>query len=231
MCGRYAILEGEGKKAYDQAMRHARDMAALAIRRLKGQANYDVRPTQRAPVVLWDGHDLATVDARWGWQRDFAGGGRIINARWETAALKPTFAQAVRCRRCVVPASAYYEWRRDTEDRPLEKYAFRPSDGSWFCMAGLHEEAGLPDGVEHRFLVLTRPMTKHATIHDRTPVMLADDAARAWLDPGASQEVVRAAAQSMGDDDLVVRPVCAGPNKARPAGPHLLASTGDPWPW
>lgn len=97
-------------------------------------------------------------------------------------------------------------------------------------MAGLFEEANLPDGIEHRLLVLTRPMAKHTAIHDRTPVTLADDAARNRLGPGASQEVVRTASLSMGDDDLVVRPVCSGPDKARPAGPHLPASSGAAWP-
>lgn len=96
--------------------------------------------------------------ARWGWVRDFATGGRIINARWETATEKRTFAEAVERRRCVIPATAYYEWRRDERDRPLEKYAFLPASGGWLAMAGLYEDVPLHEGSERRFLVLTRPM-------------------------------------------------------------------------
>jgi putative SOS response-associated peptidase YedK len=225
MCGRYAI-EGPGTQVFRESVAWAKDQQRLATQRQRmaeaerlGLTGYDIRPTQRCMVIL-PGGTLAV--ARWGWAREFASGGRIINARSETAGLKPTFSEAMRRRRCIVPASAYYEWRRDERDRPLAKYAFRPTDGLLFAMAGLFEQVDTPDGPELRMLVLTRPTVEHQAIHDRTPVMLSDEGERAWLDVGQPAP----AAQALDDHALRPFPVVSGPTKARPAGPHLLEPIG-----
>lgn len=222
MCGRFSNERYRGRTQADE------DAPAIPIRyrayaeRLAERASYDVRPTAVVPILI--GTDV--VDARWGWERAFATGSRIINARWETAAVKPTFAEAVRTRRCVVVATAYYEWRRDERDRPLEKFAFRPLDGQLFRMAGIWEDV---DG-ERRFLVFTRAMQRFVAIHDRTPVMLSAAGEDAWLNPASSSKEVVGAAQGLGDDDLVLRRVPSGPTKAHPAGPHLLEPLDEPWP-
>ncbi len=130
-----------------------------------------------------------------------------------------------------MPATAYYEWRRDEKDRPLSKFAFREIDGGPLLIAGLWEDVEVDGGSERRFLVLTRAMEKFIEIHDRTPVLLSPQAAEAWLDPKASSAEVVEAAASMTDDDLVVRSVVSGPTKAVPEGPHLMESTGEKWPF
>ena len=217
MCGRYVLDPATGKSVPQFPAEPMRRLRFAVDHDLTG---YDIRPTNRCAVVLPRG-ELAT--ARWGWIRDFATGGRIINARWETATEKRTFAQAVEQRRCVIPATGYYEWRRDDRDRPLEKYAFLPAaDDALLAMAGLYEDVTTPEGAERRFLVLTRPMVKHAAIHDRTPVMLSEAGEEAWLDLAAPMGDVLDAARSMGDDDLAVRKVASGPTKAKPAGPWLM---------
>lgn len=233
MCGRYAQLEGAVKAEYLEWLFAERDKHRAALAELRKRASqYDIRPTHVEPIFLSSAGQMGVADARWGWAREFSRA-PLINCRLETVAIKPTFAAAYRSRRCVVPASAYYEWKRDERDRPVPrgKHAFRPLDGGLFLMAGLWEPVDAPNGPEPRFLVITRAMVKHAGIHDRTPVMLTPEAARVWVDPASSGDAVNAATASLGDDDLVVRPVCDGPNKARPAGPHLLESTGEPWPW
>ena len=217
MCGRYVLDPITGKSAPQYPAEPMRRLRFAADHDLTG---YDIRPTNNCAVVLPRG-ELAT--ARWGWARDFATGGRIINARWETATEKRTFAQAVELRRCVIPATGYYEWRRDDRDRPLEKYAFLPANGdTLLSMAGLYEDVTTAEGTERRFLVLTRPMGTYASIHDRTPIMLSEAGEEAWLDPQAPMGDVLDAAQSMGDHDVVPRRVASGPNKARPAGAWLL---------
>lgn len=224
MCGRYALDPATGKSvpAVEQARPAARWLRFAADHDLTG---YDIRPTTLCAVALPQGRLCA---ARWGWARDFATGGRIINARWETATEKRTFAEAVERRRCVIPATAYYEWQRDARDRPVRggKHAFRPIDGGTCAMAGVWEDVTLPEGAgEVRFLVLTRTMVKHAGIHDRTPVMLSNDAIEAWLDPSAPMGDVLDAARSLGDDDLAPYRVADGPTKAKPAGSWLLEPT------
>lgn len=93
------------------------------------------------------------------------------------------------------------------------------------------EQAVDPDSIRVAgFIVLTRAMVRHADIQDRTPVMISSDVAGEWLDPQAAPDAVLSASQSRRDEDLIVRPVCDGPNARSPAGPHLLASTGEPWP-
>lgn len=223
MCGRFVIDPATGKSVPKYPAEAVRRLRFAAEHELAG---FDIRPTSHAAIVL-PGRQLGS--ARWGWARDFASGGRIINARWETAAAKQTFAAAVAQRRCVIPATAYYEWRRDDRDRPLEKYAFLPAaSDAIFAMAGLYEDVVEPAGSERRFLVLTRPMQRHAGIHDRTPVMLSPEAESAWLDPQAATDDVMAAARSLGDDDLVPRRVDNGPTRARPAGPWLLEPIPEP---
>jgi len=101
--------------------------------------SYDVRPTTKVPILMpmLESHGSAQVQAvRWGWRPSWMKG-PLINARWETALEKSTFRQAVRERRCVVPAVAYYEWRRDAKDKPQAKYAFVSAHGQTLLLAGL----------------------------------------------------------------------------------------------
>lgn len=218
MCGRYALVDGKPAQGYDDDHRSRRLYAFAADHHLTG---YDIRPTNRCAVIL-PGSELGV--ARWGWSRDFATGGRIINARWETATEKRTFAEAVERRRCVIPATAYYEWQRDERDRPIKggKHAFRAAVGDLLAMAGLYEDVPGPEGVERRFVVLTRPMVTYAAIHDRTPVMLSEAGEEAWLDPAAPMGDLLDAAGSMGDDDVTPYRVADGPTKARLAGAWLI---------
>lgn len=103
--------------------------------------------------------------------------------------------------------------------------------GRQLLIAGLWEQAKGPDGLERRFLVLTRAMNRYKAIHDRTPVLLTPAAAEAWMDPKAPDREVLEAARSCTDDDLIVRPVVSGPTRAVPEGPHLMESVGEAWPW
>lgn len=128
----------------------------------------EIRPTNPAPVI--DGaHRLRMV--RWGlavsWDTN-----PLINARAETLERKKTFRPLL-ANRCLVPATAYFEWRRDGARRLKNRIA--PADGKLFSFAGL------TDG--ERFTIITcRPTALIAHIHDRMPVILEAEAGAAWLD-------------------------------------------------
>ncbi|MEI7551454.1 MAG: SOS response-associated peptidase [Verrucomicrobiota bacterium] len=123
---------------------------------------------------------------RWGlvpsWARDDRGP-RPVNARAESLATQPAFRQAVRTRRCVLPASGYYEWEH--RGRHKQPWLIRRRDEQAFGLAGLWESWSAPDGtlLETCALVTTRPSASLQRIHDRMPVLLTPEQCEPWLDP------------------------------------------------
>ena len=124
---------------------------------------------------------------KWGWKGPK--GRLVINARSETAETSPMFAESMALRRCLIPASGYFEWEKRADGKV--KQAIAPEAAEGFYLAGLYRfEEGKPV-----FVVLTRdaaPAIRH--IHDRMPVMLSGEAARAWLAPRGDPQAALAAA-------------------------------------
>lgn len=173
---------------------------------------------------------------RWGliphWARDPSIAAKLINARSETAAEKPSFRDAMRRRRCIVPASGFYEWKRaGTRKQP---WYFRPGDASapmaraaaatpgrgTLAMAGLWETWAAPDGdvVETCCLLTTAANGVMAPIHDRMPVLLDDDGIRRWLDPSTTD------AKDLGD---LLRPAPDSTLEAWPVSSAVNAVRND----
>jgi len=150
---------------------------------------FNIAPTQEAPVVRVDEAGRREVAMlRWGlvpsWSRDLATGNRMINARSETASEKPSFRNAFRSRRCVVPASGFFEWKGEPGHK--QPYAITAADQALFAFAGLWEswhDKSQPDApLVQTFAILTTDANEAvATIHDRMPVILPADAVQAWL--------------------------------------------------
>jgi putative SOS response-associated peptidase YedK len=147
--------------------------------------NLDVRPTQQVPVLLAD-HQLALM--RWGltprWSKDGLRSNAIINARAEGIASKPTFRQPIRSQRCLLPASAFFEWHGSPSGAKT-KYRIGRRDGELFAMAGLFDTWKTPSGAEIQScaIITCAPNELMAPIHDRMPVILLPDDEEAWLDP------------------------------------------------
>ena len=156
---------------------------------------YNAAPTQSLPVALdTDGRRILRL-MRWGlvpsWAKHRAIGNRLINARSETARDKPAFRHAFARRRCLVPASGFYEWKRPepTPERKAARkqpYFIQLLDASPFAMAGMWEQHVDPDGERlTTFTILTTvPNELVAPLHDRMPVILHPGAYDRWLDPG-----------------------------------------------
>ena len=167
---------------------------------------YNVAPSQDVAVVraadpgsrsgAGDGRTLAML--RWGlipaWARDPAIGHRLINARSETAAEKPSFRAAYRNRRCLIPADGFYEWQRRGKTR--HPWLFGLADGKAFAFAGLWERWTVPDGaaltgslaergpgdaVETCTILTTAANATVTPVHGRMPVILPPEVYGPWL--------------------------------------------------
>lgn len=149
---------------------------------------YNIAPSRPVLTVRADaagGREAALL--RWGlvpsWSRDPAVGSRLINARTETVREKPSFRNAFRRRRCLIPASGFYEWLQ--EGRRKQPYYVRMRDGRVFAFAGLWERWEAPEGgsIETCTILTTGANAVLAPIHDRMPVILARPDYGTWLDP------------------------------------------------
>jgi putative SOS response-associated peptidase YedK len=170
------------------------------------------------------------------WAKDPSAGARLINARAETVAVKPSFRNAFRRRRCLIPADGYYEWRSSgTEGKGAvrkQPYYIHRADGGVLAFAGIYElwrDAALPEDDPGAWLWTAAIVTTRATddlgeIHDRMPMVVAPDRWADWLDPGL--DGVGGLAASMlpaASAGLAVYPVSTAVNSVRNNGPSLVA--------
>ena len=169
VCGRYAITSPN--EALEQLFRA--DTA-----RLQMPPRYNAAPGQDLPVVRFDPERKRRVISalRWGlvphWADDPKIAWKLINARSETAERLPAFRAAFARRRCLVPANAFYEWRKEGKQRLPHAIARR--DGGMMALAGLWEGWKQPDGAWLRsFTILTVPANAALhEIHPRMPAIL-----------------------------------------------------------
>jgi putative SOS response-associated peptidase YedK len=151
---------------------------------------YNIAPTQPVPVIRQ--HPRAPVRelslVRWGlipsWSGDPSGAAAMINARSETAATKPIFRDALRFRRCLIPADGFYEWQRTRKAK--QPFCIEVNAGELFAFAGIWDRWKDARGsvVETCSILTTTPNAVTAPIHDRMPVILDPDGYDLWLDPG-----------------------------------------------
>jgi putative SOS response-associated peptidase YedK len=189
MCGRYYI-EPEDKEELREAIAVAGAGAASRGTALK---TGEVFPSDIAPVIVRGSGGAQALAMKWGFPR--AGGGLIINARSETAGEKPLFRDSARGRRCLIPASQYFEWRRIPAGK--EKYAIRQSGESVMYMGGLYMAEGKLR--EPCFVILARRVAQSiAFIHDRMPVIVPKDRLGDWLSSQARlDELLEAALEDV----------------------------------
>jgi putative SOS response-associated peptidase YedK len=191
---------------------------------------YNIAPTQEAPVIrLADGNrELAML--RWGlvpsWAKDLAVGNKMINARAESVAEKPAFRQALEKRRCIVPATGFYEWTGAPGQKQPHAVTF--PDQPVFAFAGLWERwkdaSGKP--VETFAIVTTDANETVASIHDRMPVIIPVEQADQWLQ-AETAEAVKLLAPHAGA--TTIRAVTRRMSDPRAEGPECLDDAEATW--
>ena len=114
----------------------------------------------------------------------------MINARSETAQTLPAFREAMKYRRCLVPADGFYEWKRSGNTK--QPYCFEVNEGILFAFAGLWEGWKDPNGTSIKTctILTTTPNAVTASVHDRMPMMLEPGDFDLWLDPGMNDAAV-----------------------------------------
>jgi len=244
MCGRFVSSANPADVA-----------AYFDVERVEGvlPPRWNVAPTSMVWVVRDIGDESAAGDGgpqassggqvqrvmspmHWGlvpsWSRDRSVATRMINARVETLADKPSFRRALRRRRCLIPADGFYEWHRHDSGTRLPWF-FHRGDGAPLAMAGLWEtwqSSSSPDDevLESCTIITTEASGPVARVHHRMPVMVASGAWDQWLDPGLVDpgSPLELAGVDQ-DDDLIAYRVATEVNNARHEGPHLIVPTGD----
>jgi putative SOS response-associated peptidase YedK len=155
---------------------------------------YNIAPTQSVPVIRQ--HPKEPVRKlslmKWGlvpsWSKDPSGAARMINARSETASTLPAFRDALKFRRCLIPADGFYEWQRSGKTK--QPFCFEILDGELFGFAGIWDRwQGGGGAVETCSILTTTPNAVTSAVHDRMPVILDPDVYDLWLDPGMNDVV------------------------------------------
>ena len=150
---------------------------------------YNIAPTQPVAVVANDGKNRLDF-YHWGlipsWAKDPEIGNRMINARAETLAEKPSFKAAFRRRRCLILADGFYEWQKQPASKVKIPMYIRLASNTPFAFAGLWEVWNSTDGsmILSTTIITTEPNELMQSIHNRMPVILPAEAYQTWLEPG-----------------------------------------------
>ena len=189
MCGRYTLANPDPKRL---RLRFGLDPTA----EVDEEPRYNIAPTDPVLAVRERTEQRDLGKLRWGllpgkWATE-RGQRPLINARAESIATQPAFAESFRERRCLIPADGFYEWRKVPGSKQKQPYFVSRPDGEPFAFAGLWEVWKGPKDAEGNrtgdplrscTIITTTPNDTMAQIHDRMPVILPPSAWDEWLDP------------------------------------------------
>ena len=173
-------------------------------------SHYNGAPGQRFVAVRAKAKGRELNELQWGdippWARNQPGARRLINARSETVHEKPSFQDAFRQRRCVIPVNGWFEWR--PENGQKKPYWLRPEGSELFSLAGIWESGGTSTGAIGTFVILTTQAAPGiADIHHRQPLILEGEALEAWLKPGWTSDKLLGMVRTGGERSYERRPV------------------------
>ncbi|MHB8598247.1 MAG: SOS response-associated peptidase [Ktedonobacteraceae bacterium] len=182
MCGRYTLTIDINKVA-----------EAFGVPpTLEARPRYNVAPTQEVVSILSNDGSPHLDWLQWGlipsWAKDASIGAKMINARAETLAEKPSFKRLLRSCRCLIVADGFYEWKKENGGKTPMYITMK--DGQPFAFAGLWDTWKSPDGEPIRTctIITTQPNDVVASIHDRMPAILLPATRDEWLDPAFHDE-------------------------------------------
>ena len=202
MCGRYELNETPARLG----SRYRIDPGDLEFAQ-----NADVRPTDANPVILLDRGERIASLRRWGivpfWAKDPKAISTPFNARSEGAYAKPMFRGPFKSKRCLVPATAFFEWTPIEGQKKKQKMRIARADGDLITLAGLHDYWRRGDAAIESYTILTTsPNVLMETIHNRMPVILAQGDEDEWLDPATSADTARTMCMPCPSEWLLAEP-------------------------
>jgi putative SOS response-associated peptidase YedK len=221
VCGRYAI--------YGPVSRTTRDTIEFLDEEIEFSPRYNAAPTQLLPVYrVHPEHGSGLALLRWGlvpsWAKDAAIGARMINARAETAAEKPSFRAAFKRRRCLVPMAGFYEWQK-TPERKVPHF-IRLLNAELFAAAGLYEYWPGKEGaepIESYTILTTEANAMMRRLHERMPVLLHETDYDAWLDPkNEDSAALKKLLKPYPADEMRAHPISTRVNNVRNNGPEII---------
>jgi len=219
MCGRFAFYSPTEATA---ALFAVSDVPVVKPR-------YNIAPTQSIAAIRASAEETRELALlRWGlvpfWAKDPSISNRMINARAETVAEKPSFRVAYRKRRCLILADGFYEWRKESDGKI--PYFISLASGDPFAFAGLWEDWHAKDSdesLQSTAIITTAANEFMSQLHHRMPVVLEKDAADRWLD--GDEQVL----SDVGESGPVFRawPVDRRVNNTRNEGEELIEAAGE----
>lgn len=183
MCGRFTLTIDPAE--LKEALPNVTFPAQFAPR-------YNIAPSQPVLALANDNTNQAAFFA-WGlipsWSKDPSMGNRLINARAETLAEKPSFRGSYKYKRCLIFANGFYEWQTIEGQKTKVPHFIHLVSGMPFAFAGLWDEWHSPDGSSIRSctIITTEPNSLMSRLHNRMPVILPPEAYQEWLDPAPRQ--------------------------------------------
>ena len=225
MCGRFAFF-AKGQFGYE----------SLQLPEPPPFERYNIAPSQDILAIRTDPETDCSEWAmlRWGlvpsWSKEPGGKRPLINARAEGIEAKPSFRGPVRHRRCIVPASGFYEWRREGSGK--QPYFVRPAAAEVFALAGIwdHWEGKQGEVIESVAIITASANELMQPIHDRMPVILEEEDVAEWIAPATKLERAMPMLKPCSAARLVAYPVSSLVNSARHDGPECVARVDETVP-
>ena len=217
MCGRYSLVSTENIAARFDAQQQ----------QLTLSPRYNVAPSQSMPVVVRNSPNRL-LEMQWGlipsWSKEPRAQFSTINARAETITKSPVFRGPFKSRRCLVPASGFFEWQRT--ERGKQPFCIRLKDGDLFAFAGLYDIWHDAEGSElYSYTVITTtPNDLVASIHNRMPVILRQEDEDVWLDKESDPAQLLALLKAYPADKMEAYPVSRAVNSPANDGAELMRS-------
>jgi putative SOS response-associated peptidase YedK len=217
MCGRYSLVPTESIATRFDIQQQQLTLAP----------RYNVAPSQSMPVVVRNSPNRL-MEMQWGlipsWSKEPRAQFSTINARAETITKSPVFRGPFKSRRCLVPASGFYEWQRTEQGK--QPFCIRLKDAELFAFAGLYDVWHDADGNElYSYTVITTvPNDLVASIHNRMPVILRQADEDAWLDKESEPARLLALLKAYPADQMEAYPVSRAVNNPANEGAELMQS-------
>ncbi len=189
---------------------------------------YNIAPSQPVAVIPNTGDNKLSM-YRWGlipsWAKDPTIGDRMINARAESLAEKPSFRNAYRRRRCLILSDGFFEWKQNADDKGKQPIYIRLKTGQPFAFAGLWEAWKSTDGSEVRSctIITTQPNYLLEPIHNRMPVILPQDQYELWLSPEDRQPTqLNGLLQPYPASEMIAYPISKMVNSPQVESPDII---------